>query len=232
MSSPGFTIIAERPGFLVVDKEPGLDFHACGLAPGLCRLVAEAMGAPVWPVHRLDKETSGLLILATNKPTAAGLAELFRTGGMEKYYVALSDMPPRKKQGLIQGDMVRSRRGTWKLCRSLEKPARTRFFSRHVAPGLRLYVLRPLTGRTHQLRVALKSVSAPILGDRLYHPQVQNWPDRMYLHAHTLRFRLNDTTHVFACPPRTGEYFRRDDVTATLAGLGRLEEMSGPDGQD
>ena len=50
--------------------------------------------------------------------------------------------------------------------------------------------LKPVTGRTHQLRVAMKSLGSPILGDELYHPHVPDWPDRMYLHAHTLRFGL------------------------------------------
>lgn len=218
-------MIATGPGFLVVNKEPGLDFHASGPDPGLCRLVAAAWEGPVWPVHRLDKATSGLLLLATNRPTAVALAGLFRLGRVDKYYVALSDLTPRKKQGVIQGDMVRSRRGSWKLCRSLIRPARTRFLSRHVSAGLRLFVLRPLTGRTHQLRVALKSLGAPILGDRLYHPLVPDWPDRMYLHAHTLRFELDGASHVFRCPPRTGEYFCRDDVAATLAEAGPLEML-------
>ncbi len=158
MVTNGFFLVAEGPGFLVVDKDPGLDFHDCDGRPGLCTLVGRHLGQPVFPVHRLDKATSGLLLLATDRSRAAALATLFRERLVEKYYVALSDSPPRKKQGLVQGDMVRSRRGTWKLARTMERPARTRFLSWSAGPGLRLFVLKPMTGRTHQLRVAMKSL--------------------------------------------------------------------------
>ena len=98
----------------------------------------------VYPVHRLDEATSGLLLLARNSAAARDLAALFRERSIGKYYLALSDLPPRKKQGLIQGDMVRARRGDWKLTRSMTNPARTRFVSWSVSPGLRLYLLKPL----------------------------------------------------------------------------------------
>lgn len=223
-----FAVVAQGPGFLVVDKEPGLDFHDCQGRPGLCSLVRKQLGADIFPVHRLDKATSGLLLLATDRQTAAALAGLFRERLVEKYYIALSDCSPRKKQGLVQGDMVRSRRGAWKLTRSMERPARTRFLSLSVRPGLRLFVLRPLTGRTHQLRVAMKSLGSPILGDELYHPHVPDWPDRMYLHAHTLRFRLNGQTFSFARGPEVGSVFLEERVKEALAGLGALEALGWP----
>ena len=228
MVGGGYSILAEGPGFLVVDKGPGLDFHDRAGRPGLCTLAARELGVPVFPVHRLDKATSGILLLATERRTASGLAALFRERLVEKYYVALADSPPRKKQGLVQGDMVRSRRGTWKLTRSMERPARTRFLSRSAGPGLRLFVLRPLTGRTHQLRVAMKSLGSPILGDDLYHPRVPDWPDRMYLHAHTLRFCLGGAEFSYASAPRVGSMFLDEGFRQALDGLGPLEELPLP----
>ena len=223
-----FALVADGPGFLVVDKGPGLDFHDHDGRPGLCSLVAQELGRPVFPVHRLDKATSGILLLATDRRRAADLAALFRERNVEKYYVALADSPPRKKQGLVQGDMVRSRRGTWKLTRSMERPARTRFFSWPVGPGRRLFVLKPMTGRTHQLRVAMKSLGAPILGDELYHPHAPDWPDRMYLHAHTLHFRLEGADFLYACAPSAGCLFLEDAFRQTLEGLGPLEALPWP----
>lgn len=227
-ASPDFEVVGREPGFIVVDKAPNLDFHDCEGRPGLCSLVRDRLGERVFPVHRLDKATSGLLLLARNREWAGILAGLFRERAVRKYYVALSDQPPRKKQGLIQGDMVRSRRGSWKLVRSLERPARTRFMSWAVRPGLRLYALKPLTGRTHQLRVAMKSLGAPVLGDALYHPVVPEWPDRMYLHAHTLCFRLEGRMRCYACAPRVGRVFRDEAVRQALAGLGALHELPWP----
>lgn len=225
---PGFEVVAQEPGFFVVHKDPGLDFHDSGGQPGLCSLVRLRMGGGVFPVHRLDKATSGLLLLARSREWAATLAGLFRERAVEKYYIALSDLAPRKKQGLIQGDMVRSRRGSWKLTRTMERPARTRFLSRPVRPGLRLFVLKPLTGRTHQLRVAMKSLGAPILGDALYHQAVPDWPDRMYLHAHTLRFGLQGRAFSYACAPGEGSFFLDEGVSQALHDLGPLERLAWP----
>lgn len=226
--SPGFEVIAREAGFVVVDKAPGLDFHDCDGCPGLCSLVRERLGERVFPVHRLDKATSGLVLLAGSREWAGVLAGLFRERAVQKYYVALSDLAPSKKQGLIQGDMVRSRRGSWKLVRSMERPTRTRFLSWPVRPGLRLYVLKPLTGRTHQLRVAMKSLGAPILGDALYHPIVPQWPDRMYLHAHTLRFSVEGRIFSYARAPEAGNVFRDEEVCRVLMGLGALQELPWP----
>lgn len=225
---PGFEVVAQEPGFFVVYKAPGLDFHDSDGRPGLCSLVRLRMGGGVFPVHRLDKATSGLLLLARSREWAATLAGLFRERAVEKYYIALSDLAPRKKQGFIQGDMVRSRRGSWKLTRTMERPARTRFLSRPVRPGLRLFVLKPLTGRTHQLRVAMKSLGAPILGDALYHQAVPDWPDRMYLHAHTLRFGLQDRVFSYACAPGEGSFFLDEGVRQALHDLGPLERLAWP----
>ena len=223
-----FALIAHEPGFCVVHKAPDVDFHDCQGRPGLCSLVSGALGQRVFAVHRLDKATSGLLLLARSREWAGTLARLFRERAVEKYYIALSDLVPRKKQGLVQGDMVRSRRGSWKLARTMERPARTRFLSWPVRPGLRLFVLRPLTGRTHQLRVAMKSLGAPILGDALYHQAVPDWPDRMYLHAHTLRFAVGDRVFAYACAPKTGSLFLDEAVSQALHGLGPLEGLEWP----
>lgn len=228
MSQSGFALVGEGPGFLVVNKDPGLDFHDCGGQPGLCSRVRDWLGRAVFAVHRLDKATSGLLLLATNRDCAAALAALFRERAIEKYYLALSDLAPRKKQGFVQGDMTRSRRGSWKLLRSMERPARTRFLSWPVRPGLRLFALKPLTGRTHQLRVAMKSLGAPILGDTIYHPIVQDWPDRMYLHAHTLRFSLGGELFAYACAPTIGAMFVEERTRCAIEALGPLDELPWP----
>ena len=97
------------------------------------------------------------------------------TKQMHKYYVALSARKPSKKGGRVVGDMDRSRRGQWKLLRTADNPAITAFVSQAVASGdtsdmasLRAFLLKPHTGRTHQIRVALKALGSPILGDPMY----------------------------------------------------------------
>ena len=82
----------------------------------------------------------------------------------------------------------------------------TRFYSCPIGDGLRLFILRPYTGKTHQLRVALKSISAAVLGDPLYHKKGAV-ADRTYLHSYAIRFKLNGTRYQFIDEPDTGEYF-------------------------
>ena len=106
------------------------------------------------------------------------------------------------------GDMAKSRRGSWKLTRANQAPAITSYFSYALGEGRRLYLLRPYSGKTHQIRVAMKSIGAPVLGDSIYHKKEgdKNY-DRGYLHSYALRFTLNGTMHQFEHRPESGKYF-------------------------
>ena len=124
-------------------------------------------------------------------------SDLFAAKTMRKTYLALGTDKPSKKQGWIKGDMEKSRRGTWKLMRSMENPAVTKFNSHSLEPGLRLFVLHPHTGKTHQLRVAMKSLGSPILGDTLYGGKPAS---RMFLHAWKIKFDYQDQTFEIVAP--------------------------------
>lgn len=210
-----FDLIASDPRFFVIDKHPGCSFHHQGDEDGLVETARRQLGE-IWPVHRLDRMTSGLLLLARSPEVARQLSEQLAARQIDKLYLALSDHKPSKKQGLVQGDMQKGRGGAWRLCPTRERPARTQFQSTSLAPGLRLFFLKPLTGKTHQLRVALKSLGAPIIGDPLYHAAVANAPDRGYLHAWSLRFDLDGESLSFMAPPRHGELFLRADFQALI----------------
>ena len=215
-----YRIVEANDQFILVDKAPGVSVHKDQNERGLVMQLQRDLEQPyLSPVHRLDKVTSGLMLLACNSQAAAELAEAFRERQVEKFYLALSDRKPRKKQGLVRGDMVKARRGSWKLAASTENPACTQFFSHSVRPGERLFLLRPRTGKTHQLRVALKSIGAPIVGDPLYHESVQPVPDRTYLHAYGLGFSLQGQRYRFLCPPSQGERFTDPCFTEALQAL-------------
>lgn len=174
---PPLPLLCRSGGLLAVHKPAGVSVQQEGLLPRL----AEQWGVPrLWLVHRLDKTTSGVLLLAEDADSAARLGECFARGRIRKTYWAVAEGRPAKKQGWIKGDMAKARRGAWKLLRTQEHPAVTRFDSRSLAPGLRFYRLYPATGKTHQLRVALKSLGCPILGDTLYGARAA---ERVYLHA-------------------------------------------------
>ncbi|CAG9000433.1 MAG: hypothetical protein CENE_02428 [Candidatus Celerinatantimonas neptuna] len=181
---PIFTPYFEHSDFLVLDKPAGLNFHHQDGEAGLAQLAKTQFG-DLWPVHRLDKLTSGLIIFAKSKEAAARFQILFSEHRIAKYYLALSHGKPKKKQGEIKGDMQKGRGGCWLLKRSQNNPAQTRFFSQVLHEGLRAYLLKPYTGKTHQLRVAMKSLGVPILGDSRYGGQIS---DRGYLDAFALCF--------------------------------------------
>ena len=169
----------------------------------------------VWLVHRLDKVTSGLLILALNAESAAEFFRLFSEHHIQKTYLALSNQKPKKKQGLIVGDMQKARNGAWKLCQSKENPAITRFESVSCEPNLRLFILKPQTGKTHQLRVAMKSLGSPILGDTLYGKNTENI-DRTYLHAARLQFEFKGQAFDVFTVPKEGEWWHREGAMSQI----------------
>ena len=213
-------IIYQTDDFIIIYKPCGLSVHKDQSEIGLTTLLAEQLGVPqVWLVHRLDKVTSGLLILALNAKSAAEFFRLFSEHRIQKTYLALSNQKPKKKQGLIVGDMQKARNGAWKLCQSKENPAITRFESVSCEPNLRLFILKPQTGKTHQLRVAMKSLGSPILGDALYGKNTENI-DRTYLHAARLQFEFKGQAFDVFIPPKEGEWWHREGVMSQIQKIG------------
>jgi len=198
-------VVYRHRDFIIIHKPCGISVHKDNAQTPFTTTLAKQLGVPkLWLVHRLDKVTSGLLILALNAQSAVIFGELFRQHKVQKTYLALACHKPKKKQGLIIGDMQKARRGAWKLTQSRENPAITRFISQSLAPNLRLFTLFPQTGKTHQLRVAMKSLGSPILGDSLYGGAVA---DRVYLHAYQLSFEYNGEAINVTAMPKCGEFW-------------------------
>ena len=227
-----FKTITEHHDFIVVDKEPGVNFHDEGkIGSGLFSLVKQQIqshnkNAELYPVHRLDKMTSGLVIFAKNLTCAQTFGQLFHDHDVEKYYLAIADKKPSKKQGLIKGDMDKSRRGMFKLLRTMENPAITQFFSYSIANKQRLYLLKPHSGKTHQLRVALASIGAPIVGDPLYYSTSP--ADRGYLHAYALKFTYLGEKFEFTSLPTKGEYYLNEALNEQLAAIKKPWQLNWP----
>ncbi|GKT12391.1 MAG: tRNA pseudouridine32 synthase/23S rRNA pseudouridine746 synthase [Thiomicrorhabdus sp.] len=231
MSQIKLAVVFSNSDFLVVNKPAGLNFHSeeCepltrsdqsnkATEPGLAVLIKQQLDlTEVYPVHRLDKMTSGLVIFALNKATAQAFQTLFETHQIQKYYLAISDKKPKKKQGWVIGDMAAARRGNWKLTQSKDNPARTQFLSTSIESGLRLYLVKPITGKTHQIRVALKSIAVPILGDIRYaEANAAKVIDRGYLHAFALQFTLYDQAYEFVQVPESGSIFLKPSCQALI----------------
>jgi tRNA pseudouridine32 synthase/23S rRNA pseudouridine746 synthase len=229
--SSSFQLVDIQPGFVVINKSAGVAFHSHEEQPGLVPQVESELGlGKLYPVHRLDTMTSGLLLLARSPESAECINLEFRQRRVEKFYLALSDRKPSKKQGLVSGDMEKGRRGNWLLLKSQNNPALTRFFSYSLTPGIRLFVLKPQTGRTHQLRVMMKSLGAPILGDRRYYPGVAIPElDRGYLHAYALSFDVAGQRYDYCHAPTEGALFLSEAARERLALIGPPAALPWPD---
>tara|TARA_R110000737_G_scaffold27765_3_gene46342 strand:- start:69 stop:773 length:705 start_codon:yes stop_codon:yes gene_type:complete len=223
MTEQLLTVVDHQTDFVVLDKPQNISFHdeeniGCGLFSLIkAQLKAQLSLTELYPVHRLDKMTSGLIIVAKNSATARAFQQLFEQHQVEKYYLAIANGKPKKKQGLIKGDMEKSRRGMWKLLRTMDNPAISQFLSFTIAPKQRLYLIKPHSGKTHQIRVALNSVGVPILGDPLYNSASNS--DRGYLHAFALSFTLNNQPYQYYLAPSTGNVFKQSSTLEVIKQL-------------
>lgn len=208
-----YEIVDNTEDFIVINKYPDVSFHSENNEVGLFAKLKEDFKIPLFSIHRLDKITSGLILIAKSSESASVLSILFSSRQIEKYYVAVSDKKPKKKQGIICGDMKKARRGQWKLCRTYENPAITRFSSLKYEDKY-LFLLKPQTGKTHQIRVAMKSICAPIIGDVLYGGTVS---DRGYLHSIKLSFSYKGKKYEYISYPNVGKFFIDEQLESLMS---------------
>jgi 23S rRNA pseudouridine1911/1915/1917 synthase len=202
-------ILYEDAGVVVVDKPAGMVVHA-GAGHSRGTLVnallhhfgpLSSINGELRPgiVHRLDRETSGVLVVARNDKAHQVLARQFHDREVEKVYLALVHGRMRQAQGRVTNpisrDPVRRTRMTAKL--SNGRQALTEYRLIEQFERLSYLEVRIGTGRTHQIRVHLSSLHHPVVGDRLYGApaQIPGLPvlHRFFLHAHRLRFRSPST---------------------------------------
>jgi len=164
----GEAIVLDKPAGLAVHPGPAtresLEDHLPDLRFGFRRSPA--------PVHRLDRDTSGCLLLARNPKAHKRFAAEFEAGRVAKAYVAILDGLPGEREGVIDLPLakVSSREAGWRMVVDQKgQAARTRWEMLAEARGRALVRFKPTTGRTHQLRVhAARGIGVPILGDPVY----------------------------------------------------------------
>jgi len=189
--------VLHRDGMmLVIDKPSGLAVHA-GPKGGETlsdHLDALRFGLPRRPelAHRLDKDTSGCLVLGRHPKALALLGKLFADGRVEKTYLAIATGAPAADAGRIDQPLAKRSptRGWWMQTVPRGAPgaqeAVTDYAVLHRAGGLAVLALSPRTGRTHQLRAHLAHIGAPILGDAIY-GGASRLPGGPRLHLHARR---------------------------------------------
>ncbi len=211
-----YALAFEDDDLLVIDKPAGVVVHP-GHGHEQGTLVQALAGrvaggpAPERPgvVHRLDRDTSGLLVLTRTQTAWQALAEQIRGREVTREYLALVKGRPRAKAGTIEAPLGRDRRRRTRMSPDTDDPheAVTHFELAEAFPKASLLRVRLQTGRTHQIRAHLLAIGHPVLGDPEYgvaHPGL----DRQFLHAEHLAF----------AHPRTGEPVEvRSPLPADLA---------------
>jgi 23S rRNA pseudouridine1911/1915/1917 synthase len=218
---PEVAIPYEDEHVLVVDKPAGIAVHpGAGRSSGTLADVLAQHGArggdPERPgiVHRLDRETSGLLVVARSDEAYAALARAVRRRELTREYLALVRGRPRSRKGTIDAPIGRDRRDP--LRRSLEtdtpREAVTHFEVEELLPEHAFLRVRLETGRTHQIRVHLAAIDLPISGDPLYGVRGDLGLRRQFLHAARLAF-----AHPLTDEPVDVESPLPDDLGRALA---------------
>ena len=214
-------ILYEDADIVAVAKPAGLLTHlpptkpaesasADGVEPSAEGWFKEAYPTGAGYVHRLDRDTSGALVFAKNAAAYEFLRKAFRNREVKKTYIAFVYGSPKEKKGSIDFDIGRSRkdfrlRSAQPKAKGRLREALTRYEVLGETDGYALLRVSPETGRTHQIRVHLKAIHHPIIGDSLY---ATNRPPalgiiRLALHAHTLDLPLpaGGRAHIIAPVP-------------------------------
>lgn len=202
-------IVYEDDDLLVINKPQGMVVHpGAGNLHGTlanavvyhCQGKLSSIGGPVRPgiVHRLDKDTSGLIVVAKNDQAHLGLAEQIKEHRVSRIYEAILIGTPRELQGVVDAPIGRhpTKRRQMAITDKNGKNARTHYRVLASYPGFSYVTCELETGRTHQIRVHMASLGHPVLGDTLYGPAKQKFGlDKQCLNARQISF-----TH-----PRSGE---------------------------
>jgi 23S rRNA pseudouridine1911/1915/1917 synthase len=218
-------IVFENEDLLVVNKPAGMVVHpSAGHSTGTLVHAAlahapemEGVGGELRPgvVHRLDKDTSGLILLAKNDRTHRWLQDQFRQHKVQKTYLALVDGRPPTPTGRIEapiGRDVRERRKMAVVTPRKGRQAISEYTTLEAFTAHTLLEIHPITGRTHQIRLHLAFLGCPVAGDTVYGKRHSSIPiERHFLHAARLQLRLQGETE-----PRTFEAPLPDELARVL----------------
>ena len=183
-------LIVDKPAGLVVHPAPG---HAQGtLVHGLLAYDVEGGDEPERPgiVHRLDRDTSGLMVVARSPEAHRRLQEMVQARELTREYLALVAGRPRSRRGTVDAPIGRDRKDALRHSLDTDTPreAVTHFEVEELLPRHALLRVRLETGRTHQIRVHLAAIDLPVAGDPLYGRAGDLGLERQFLHAARLAF--------------------------------------------
>ncbi len=204
-------IIFEDKHFLVIDKPAGVASHGgSGVSHGAIELLRAARPQDHLELaHRLDRDTSGVLVFAKTRAGLTGLQAEIRAGTVTKQYLCLMLGHPSKAKFDVNAPLLKSvMQGGERMVRVADngKPSLTFFREMEQYPGARLMQAILGTGRTHQIRVHAAHIGHPLAGDPKYGDKEMNKRfremglSRMFLHASHMSFELEDRGYSFSTP--------------------------------
>jgi 23S rRNA pseudouridine1911/1915/1917 synthase len=198
VAEPELRVVHLDDHLAVIDKPAGLVVHPAPAheGPTLVDELTEILGGGADPerpgiVHRLDKGTSGLLVVARDDETHAALQRAVRARDVSRIYLALAEGRLASRTGTIDAPIGRASRRRHKMAVSGAgaREARTHFTVLELLPRETYLEVRLETGRTHQIRVHFAAIGHPLTGDTTYGGAERYDLDRQFLHAHRLGFR-------------------------------------------
>ena len=200
-------IIENNEDFIVLNKQAGISVQ--GGTKSKKNLIDIFSNSEIfkndkpYSVHRLDKETSGVFLIAKNRPTAQLLTTLFRLRKVYKTYIAICHGELSiKEKGSLKNNLIRYEKAT-----KIVENAETYYEILDKNNNSTFIQLKPITGRKHQLRKQLFDLGHSIIGDKKYNSyKIQKNNKNLMLHSYEIKFKMNEKKYTFrATPP---EYFR------------------------
>lgn len=185
-------ILREEADFLLINKPPGLlsvpGRHPQNRDSVISRLEVIYPGCSI--VHRLDFDTSGVMVIPRNKPALSHISKQFQARTLSKHYTAVVAGLMQQDEGLIDLPIAAAEGPQYKICHATGKPSITEYqvIARNQQAHTTRVFLHPITGRSHQLRLHLQALGHPILGCGFYGGEFAQAANRLLLHATDLRF--------------------------------------------
>ena len=195
-------ILENNDDFIVIDKSPGVPVQGGTKSKkNLIDILASSeffKDTKPFPVHRLDKETSGIMIISKNHNSARLLTTLFRLRKIHKTYLAVCHGHISKKKGELKNELI-----TFENDKKKIEKAITYYKVLSETNSTSFLELKPVTGRKHQLRKQLALINNPIVGDKKYilsNKKIKSDKDLM-LHAYSLKFYINNKKFFYKATP-------------------------------
>jgi len=201
-------IVEDNENFCVINKPYGLAVQGGSkIKKNLVDLIAENkifLNYKPFIVHRTDKETSGILIIAKNRKYAQLFTSLFRIRKIHKSYLSICHGEMEKVKGLFDGDLIR-----YDKDRKISERAITNYKVLDKNINSTLLILNPVTGRKHQIRKQLFSIGFPVIGDSKYNfPENKiNKNNYLMLHAYSIKFMINEKKYKYTV--NVPDYFKK-----------------------